>query len=108
MRWFQLQRVSAVALVIFLTLHMVVLHYPPFHIDFSRIIERMAQPLWKAIDIAFLFFVLVHAVAGAYAVLTDLQAVARYRRILAGTVIALGVAGFVYGAATILAFQPPA
>ena len=108
MRWFQLQRVSAVALVIFLTLHMVVLHYPPFHIDFSRIIERMAQPLWKAIDIAFLFFVLVHAVAGAYAVLTDLQAVARFRRILAGTVIALGVAGFVYGAATILAFQPPA
>ena len=107
MRWFQLQRVSAVALVIFLTVHMVVLHYPPFHIDFSRIIERMAQPLWKAIDIAFLFFVLVHAVAGAYAVLTDLQAVARFRRILAGMAIGLGAAGFVYGAATILAFQPP-
>src|SRR4030067_241351 len=97
MRWFQLQRVSAVALVIFLTVHMVVLHYPPFHIDFSRIIERMAQPLWKAIDIAFLFFVLVHAVAGAYAVLTDLQAVARFRRILAGMGIGVGAGGGGYG-----------
>jgi succinate dehydrogenase hydrophobic anchor subunit len=107
MRWFQLQRLSAVALVIFLTVHMVVLHYPPFHIDFSRVIERMAQPLWKAIDIAFLFFVLLHAVTGTYAVLTDWQGVARYRRILAGSAIGLGVAGFIYGTATILAFQPP-
>jgi succinate dehydrogenase / fumarate reductase membrane anchor subunit len=92
---------------VFLTIHMMVLHYPPFHIDFSRIIERMAQPLWKAIDIAFLFFVLLHALTGTYAVLTDLQSVARFRRILAGSAIGLGVAGFVYGAATILAFQPP-
>ncbi len=107
MRWFQLQRLSAVALVIFLTVHMVVLHYPPFHIDFSRIIERLAQPLWKAIDIAFLFFVLLHGVTGTYAVLTDFQVVSRFRRILAGTAIGLGVAGFAYGAATILSFQPP-
>ena len=48
-----------------MTIHMIVVHYPPFHIDFSRIAERMAQPLWQAIDIAFLFFVLIHALAGA-------------------------------------------
>lgn len=107
MRLFQLQRLSAVALVVFLTLHMIVLHYPPFHIDFSRIIDRMAQPLWKAIDIAFLFFVLVHALAGGYAVLTDLQGVARVRRYLAAAAVGAGLVGFVYGAATILAFQPP-
>ena len=107
MRLFQIQRLSAVALVAFLTIHMVVLHYPPFHIDFSRIIERMAQPVWKAIDVAFLFFVLVHALAGAYAVLTDFQAVSRVRRYLAATAIGAGLVGFAYGAATILAFQPP-
>ena len=62
-----------IALVIFMTIHMVVVHYPPFHIDFGRIVDRLAQPLWKGIDIAFLFFVLLHALTGAYAVLMDLE-----------------------------------
>ena len=83
MRLFQLQRISAVALLVFLTIHMMVLHYPPFHIDFSRILERMADPLWKALDIAFLFFVLVHALSGTYAVLTDFDSVSRARKVLA-------------------------
>lgn len=107
MRLFQLQRISAVALVIFLTAHMVVLHYPPFHIDFSRIIVRMAQPAWKAVDIAFLFFVLLHALAGSYAVLTDCQFVSKVRKGLAAAALVLGLIGFVYGTVTILAFQPP-
>ena len=84
MRIFQMQRISAIALVIFLTIHMIVVHYPPFHVDFSRIIDRMAQPLWKAIDIAFLFFALMHALTGAYQVLTDVQRFNRFKRILAG------------------------
>jgi succinate dehydrogenase / fumarate reductase membrane anchor subunit len=108
MRTFQLQRISAVALLVFLTIHMMVLHYPPFHVDFGRIIERMADPTWKAIDIAFLFFVLVHALAGTYAVLTDFDAVTPVRRVLAGAGFVIGVAAFFYGAATILAFQPTA
>lgn len=106
MRIFQLQRISAIALVVFLTTHMVVVHYPPFHIDFSRIIDRMAQPLWKGIDIAFLFFVLIHALTGAYVVLTDSENIARYKRVLAGGAIVLGIAAFIYGTMTILAFQP--
>jgi succinate dehydrogenase / fumarate reductase membrane anchor subunit len=107
MRIFQLQRLSAIALVVFLTIHMIVVHYPPFHIDFSRIVERMADPLWKGIDIAFLFAVLVHALTGAYMVLTDIQQVNTYKRILAGAAIVIGVVAFIYGAATVLAFQPP-
>lgn len=108
MRTFQLQRVTAVALVVFMALHMVVVHYPPGHLDFSRVIDRLANPLWKAIDIAFLLAVLIHAVAGMYAVLIDVQQVARYRRVLAGAGIIIGVIAFVYGTMTILAFQPPA
>lgn len=107
MRLFQFQRYSAVALLAFMTIHMIVVHYPPFHIDFSRIIVRMADPLWKAIDIAFLFFVLLHALSGAYAVLTDLEVVSRARRILAGVVVVIGLVALAYGTATILAFQPP-
>jgi succinate dehydrogenase hydrophobic anchor subunit len=104
MRVFTMQRVSAIALIIFMTIHMVVVHYPPFHIDFSRIAVRMAEPLWQAIDIAFLFFVLMHALAGAYVVLTDVERFGRAKRFLAGAAIVIGVLAFFYGVQTILAF----
>ena len=107
MRIFQLQRLSAVALLVFLTIHMAVVHYPPFHIDFSRIIDRMGQPLWKAIDIAFLFSVLIHALTGAYMVLTDLENIYKYKQQLVWVGLIVGVAAFLYGTQTILAFQPP-
>ncbi len=107
MRIFQMQRISAIALLVFMTIHMVVVHYPPFHIDFTRIIDRMAQPLWKGIDIAFLFFVLIHAMTGMYMVITDVERFSRSRRILAGAAIVIGFLVFIYGTITILAFQPP-
>ncbi len=108
MRVFQIQRLTAIALVVFMTIHMVVVHYPPFHIDFSRILERLANPLWKAIDIAFLFTVLLHALTGAYVVLTDLRQATPYKRAVAALAVIFGIAGFVYGTLTILAFQPSA
>jgi succinate dehydrogenase / fumarate reductase membrane anchor subunit len=108
MRIFQMQRVSAIALLIFLGIHMAVMHYPPFEIDFRTVvIERLSNPIWKVIDIGFLFFVLMHALTGAYVVLTDLQRVATFKRALAGAAIVLGIVGFVYGTITILAFQAP-
>lgn len=107
-RIFQLQRISAIALLVFLTIHMIVVHYPPFHIDFSRIIDRLAQPTWKAIDIAFLFAVLIHALTGAYMVLTDVERVGRYRNVLGWAAVIIFIAAFIYGTQTILAFQPPA
>jgi succinate dehydrogenase hydrophobic anchor subunit len=107
MRIFQMQRISAIALLVFLTIHMIVVHYPPFHIDFSRILERMADPMWKAIDIAFLFFVLMHAITGTYMAITDLERFGAYRRVLIGLSIVVGIGAFIYGSRTIIAFQPP-
>ena len=108
MRIFQMQRVSAIALLVFLGIHMAVMHYPPWEIDFRIVvIERLSSPIWKVIDIAFLFFVLMHALTGAYMVLTDIQRVGTYKRALAGAAVVLGIAGFVHGTMTIMAFQPP-
>jgi succinate dehydrogenase hydrophobic anchor subunit len=104
MRVFMMQRISAVALIFFLAIHMIVVHYPPFHIDFSRIAVRMADPLWQAVDIAFLFFVLMHALAGAFVVITDVERFGRAKRFLAGAAIVIGIIAFFYGAQTILAF----
>ena len=108
MRVFQMQRISAIALLIFLGIHMAVMHYPPFEIDFRTVvIERLSNPIWKVIDIGFLFFVLMHALTGTYVVITDLQRFNAFKRGLAGAAIVLGVVGFVYGTVTILAFQAP-
>jgi succinate dehydrogenase / fumarate reductase membrane anchor subunit len=107
MRVFQLQRISAVAMVVFMTMHMIVVHYPPFHIDFSIILERMQNPVWKVIEILFLFFVLVHALSGAYAVLIDYENVARYKKLIAVIAMVAGIVGFLWGTLTVLAWQPP-
>jgi succinate dehydrogenase hydrophobic anchor subunit len=107
MRVFQMQRYTAIALLFFLTLHIVVVHYPPGHIDFDRVLERLDQPLWKAIDIAFLLVVLIHALTGAYMVITDLERFGTYQRVLAGAAIVLGAVAFIYGTQTILNFTPP-
>jgi succinate dehydrogenase hydrophobic anchor subunit len=99
-----MQRYSAIALLVFLTIHMVVIHYPPGEINFDNVIDRLDDPFWKAIDIAFLFFVLMHALIGAYMVLTDVERFDRFKRALAGMSIIAGVLLFIYGTQTILAF----
>ncbi len=107
MRVFIMQRISAIALLVFMTIHMIVVHYPPFHVDFSIILERMANPVWKIIDILFLFFVLMHAVTGAYAVATDYDVVAKFKPAMIVVAWAVSVIAFVWGTMTIWAFQPP-
>ena len=108
MRVFVMQRVTAVALVLFLTLHMIVVHYPPGHLDFSRVMERLANPVWKAIDILFLAAVLIHALTGMYAVLMDVERVTPYKRVLIGASMVLGIVAFIYGTITVLSFSIPA
>lgn len=108
MRLFWLQRISAIALVVFLSLHIIVVHYPPGNLDFSRVLERLENPVWKAIDIAFLLSVLVHGLGGTYAVLMDLERVTPLKRILTGVLVILGVIAFAYGTYTVLSFKLPA
>ena len=108
MRIFQIQRVTAVALLVFMTIHMVVVHYPPFHIDFSIIAQRMANPMWKAIEILFLLSVLLHGLSGAYVVLTDYKQVNRFKKAIAVLVIIVGISAFIWGSMTVLSWQVPA
>jgi succinate dehydrogenase hydrophobic anchor subunit len=105
MKVFQIQRLTAVALLVFMTIHMIVVHYPPFHIDFSIIVERMVNPVWKVIEILFLFSVLLHAVAGAYAVLIDIEVVSRFKKALAALMIIAGIIAFIWGTMTVLSWQ---
>lgn len=108
MKIFQIQRITAVALLVFMTMHMIVVHYPPFHIDFSIILERMVNPVWKVIEILFLLSVLLHGLAGAYVVLTDYKQVSKFKKAIAVVVIVAGIAAFAWGTATIISWQLPA
>ncbi len=108
MRIFQIQRITAVALLVFMTIHMIVVHYPPFHIDFSIIAERMVNPLWKVIEILFLFSVLLHGLSGAYMVLTDYKQVSKFKKAIAAVLIVVGSAAFVWGSLTVISWQLPA
>ena len=108
MRVFQIQRITAVAMLVFMTIHMVVVHYPPFHIDFSIIAQRMVNPVWKVIEILFLLTVLLHGLTGAYVVLTDYKQVNKFRKAVAAIVVVVGIAAFVWGSMTILSWQLPA
>jgi len=108
MRIFQIQRITAVALLVFMTIHMIVVHYPPFHIDFSIIAERMVNPVWKVVEILFLFSVLLHGLAGAYVVLTDYRQISKYKKFIAVVVVVVGIAAFIWGSMTVISWQLPA
>jgi len=108
MRVFQIQRITAVALLVFMTIHMIVVHYPPFHIDFSIIAERMVNPVWKVIEILFLFSVILHGLAGAYVVLTDYKQISKFNKLIAAVVVVVGIAAFVWGSLTVISWQLPA
>jgi len=106
MKIFIIQRVSAVALVIFMTLHMVVVHFPVRDLEFGEVFaNRMSQPIWQGMYVLFLMTVLIHGLIGAYMVLTDVQSVAKYKKGLAWGAIVLGVVYFIYGTMTILSFR---
>lgn len=104
--FFKMQRWTAVALVAFMALHMIVVHYPPGHIDFTRVLERLANPVWKVIDIAFLGTVLLHGIGGLYAVVIDSDRVMPHRNVVAGVLIAVGLVAFAWGTYTVLSFNP--
>ena len=106
MKIFIMQRVSAIALVVFMTLHMVVVHFPVRDLEFEEVfVNRMGQTGWQLMYVFFLLAVLVHGLSGAYMVLTDVGSVAKYKKGLAWGVIVIGVVYFIYGTMTILSFR---
>ncbi|GAB4440976.1 MAG: hypothetical protein Kow00120_09270 [Anaerolineae bacterium] len=95
-RLYQVQRIAAIALLALLLIHTHFVRHIP-----------LDNPLWRIVDIAFLFTIVLHGLIGAYSVLAGGARVSRYRRALAAAVIVIGIVVFFYGARAILAFQAP-
>lgn len=100
-----LQRLSAIALLVMLFLHVTLSHFPPRDIDFDNVLTRLQYPGWKVFYIAFLAIVLYHALNGVWQVASDWSAVRRARRIVLGVTWIVGLIFLYLGAETIWRFD---
>jgi succinate dehydrogenase hydrophobic membrane anchor protein len=101
MKIFQIQRITAVALLLFLFMHIILMHYPPRDLEYSNIVAYMQYPAWKVIESLFLLSVLLHALTGSYVVLTDYEALSKLKKVFVVVLSLAGIAAFYWGALTI-------
>lgn len=101
MKIFQIQRITAVALLLFLFMHIILMHYPPRDLEYSNIVAYMQYPAWKVIESLFLLSVLLHALTGSYVVLTDYEALTKLKKVFVVVLSLAGIAAFYWGALTI-------
>lgn len=101
MKIFQVQRITAVALLLFMFMHIILMHYPPREMEYSNIALLMQYPAMKVIESLFLLSVLLHALSGSFVVLTDYQQLSKLRKVFAFVLPLAGIAAFYWGALTI-------
>ena len=101
MKIFQVQRITAVALLLFMFMHIVLMHYPPREMEYSNIVLLMQYPAMKVIESLFLLSVLLHALTGSYVVLTDYEKISKLRKVFAVVLSLAGIAAFAWGTLTI-------
>jgi succinate dehydrogenase / fumarate reductase, membrane anchor subunit len=93
--WY-VQRITGAALAVLLILHFWVEHFVSENLrrgdlTYDAIRARISNPLWQAIDIAFLLIALVHGLSGARNILLDYSRIGRRGAKIATTgLIAVG------------------
>jgi succinate dehydrogenase / fumarate reductase membrane anchor subunit len=80
--WWYLQRITGALLVILLIMHFWVEHFVSENLrrgdlTYDAIRARISNPLWQAIDIAFLLIALVHGLSGARNIVLDYSRIGR-------------------------------
>jgi succinate dehydrogenase / fumarate reductase cytochrome b subunit len=98
------QRVTAVLLLIFLSVHVIVSHYPVREVTFQDVLTRLDYPGWKAFYILFLATVLYHALNGVWIVVRDFKGLKQMQKPLLGLAILAGLVFLYFGAEVIWTF----
>jgi succinate dehydrogenase / fumarate reductase membrane anchor subunit len=106
--WWYLQRITGALLVILLIMHFWVEHFVSENLrrgdlTYDAIRARISNPVWQAIDIAFLLIALVHGLSGARNIVLDYSRIGRRGARIA--TIALCVAGVVWAWWGVAAFR---
>jgi succinate dehydrogenase / fumarate reductase cytochrome b subunit len=100
---FLLMRISAVAITLYLVLHITVLSYllkgPT---TFDKLMKTVQSPLFKFFELALLGGVLFHAFNGLRIVWIDFASAAQYQKALFWAMMSLAAGVFIFGAIPIL------
>jgi succinate dehydrogenase hydrophobic membrane anchor protein len=100
------QRVTGVLLAVILFVHIFMLHgVLKEELSFAAVKDRIATPLWKTIDIAFLAIALFHGLYGLWIVLDDYIHAGWARAFIFGAIATIGLVFMILGTLTILPFQ---
>ena len=100
---FLLMRISAIAITIYLLLHIIVLSYllkgPA---AFDQMMKTVQAPLFKVFELALLGGVLFHAFNGIRILWIDFASGAQYQKPLFWAMMSLALVAFVFGAVPLL------
>lgn len=100
------QRVSGLAILVMLSVHIWVNHYSPGGFTtYDKMALRLANPVWKAFDLTFLVLLLFHGFNGIWTVVVDYASRDWVRLGLLGLLWVLGLALFFLGAISIIPFE---
>ncbi|TKJ38367.1 succinate dehydrogenase, hydrophobic membrane anchor protein [candidate division LCP-89 bacterium B3_LCP] len=106
--WF-FQRISGVFLLVALLAHFWVLHYVSGgDVTFQIVAQRLATPIWKTIDLAFLVLAIIHGFNGFIMVIHDYIHNHNLRLVLVSFIWIAGIVLGLLGTITIISFQAPA
>jgi len=86
-------------IVILLAIHFIVNHLvaPEGLLSYADVIAYYKNPIIPAMEIAFLFVVLVHALLGVRSIILDTQPTGRFMKVLDIVLLGTGVLTFIYG-----------
>lgn len=96
--WFW-QALSGIVLLVLLGLHFVAHHFIAKGglRDFNQVVEYLGNPIIIALELAFLFFVTLHALLGVRSILFDLGLSARGERTVTRVLTVVGILTLLYG-----------
>lgn len=102
--WY-MQRISGVVLVILLIGHYVLMHATPEagH-TYQAVMERLASPVWKIIDLSFVTLGLWHGLNGTWNVIRDFQMKQWLTTTIYTALVIIALAFWFLGINTILSF----
>jgi succinate dehydrogenase hydrophobic membrane anchor protein len=107
-----LQRISAVALILLLLAHFIVIHFSgkpdvTFNVVRDRLLDPTWGPVWKTITMLLLVLALFHALNGTWGVLLDYIRKGWVRLWLFSFIVVIGLILVTLGGITVLSFRGP-
>lgn len=91
--------IAGMFIVILLAIHFIVNHMvaPEGLLSYADVIAYYKNPLIPAMEIVFLFVVLVHALLGIRSIILDTQPSDRFMKVLDIVLMVTGILAFMYG-----------